>query len=231
MMWQRSSVLKVAAIALAVSVTNGTTVKVYGQMISPIIHDPTNGIQLIESVRESVQKAVKMVQQIDQLTRQLKSLAHLRMPGVGEGFGDVNSALNKVKSQAGDLGKYPTEFSGALTNAQMVEMDQLASKAVRDFAEKVKDAAGQIEQDRQAVSDRIQDIISASNAADGEKSGLQAHNHLLSVLAVEQSKLGAIRSLRSRLAEEIRAREQSRQALIQKYNEQAVESTKALSGE
>ncbi|WP_145076081.1 hypothetical protein [Poriferisphaera corsica] len=205
--------------------------KSFGQFQSPIIHDPTNGIQLIESVRDSIQKAVQMIKQIDQMAKTLKGLANLKMPGIGDGFGDVNSALKQVADQEEGLDNYPVKFDGQITVEQMIDLDQQAAKAVRDFADKVKSAAEKIEQDRKAVSDRISSIIGGSNAAEGETSAFQAHNHLLSVMSVEQGKLSALRSLRARLREESQARDQSRESLKEKYREQAIESTKVLTGE
>ena len=230
-MSRRVGKIKVAAIALTLTTTFAATYQASAQFSSPIINDPTNGAQLIESVRESITKIATEVQKIDHLRKMVQNLIHLKMPSISNGFGDVNSALGQFRSQAGDLGKYPTDFVQQITNSDMIKMDEESSKAVREFAEKVKDAVKKIEEDRDAVTDRVQEVISASNRAEGEKSGQQAHNHLLSVMAIEQSKLSALRSLRSRLDEEVSARNQSREALINKYNEQANESLKALSGD
>lgn len=198
--------------AATVILGNAAPLLAFGFDFDGIIFDPQNYVENVQQLAQIIEQISQVRQQIDNELRMLRGLGVSGANGMLRAVTSAQSAMGSdgYGDNAGtDLDqRYPTQYEAPPTGTIVAARDQweAASRQALGDARATQDV---VVGDMPRVSDRVAEVVTASNAAEGETAAEQARNLLLAEANGEAGKLLAVKASRERFRVEQEARDQS----------------------
>ena len=196
--------------------------------VGDIISDPLAQAKNVEKVAQMILQLEQMATQLRQLQAQIESLGSLlNNPGDGA-FERAGQAMNALTRMQQTLDHWQTDLPTDL-DPQTVTIDQLAPRMAKvraylqDRLTEVEASLAAVEANREQVTTQVAATVRASNAAQGPKAAQQAANQLQAILSAEQSKLQALRAMRTRLRVDADAAGQAEEAAAESVRQREME--------
>lgn len=216
--------MAVAVGAAVITVNASASYAIFGIGAS-VVFDPQNYTQNIRQLAEIVQQVQRVQEQLQNDLRALRRLGMSGADGLLRAVTDVQGAMGDRYGgdAAGDLERrYPTEYRQLPPPATIPEERAEWESDRREALEEARATQDAVVADMPRASERVAEVVAASNAADGVTAAEQARNLLLAEANGEAGKLLAVRASRERARVEREARDQSELAYARARREQVM---------
>ena len=211
--------LRNAAVALAAAGVLATSPRpafaLFG--IGDIVSDPLAQAKNVEKVAQMLLQLEQMARQLEQLQAQLADLGSLLDDPGGDAFARAGEVMDGLTALQQTLDRWQDALPADVDPQTITVNDLPARNAevrayLQDRLAQVEASLSALEQDREGVTVEVAAVVQAGNAAEGPKAAQQAANQLQAILAAEQAKLQALRTMRARLSADADAAVQAEEA-------------------
>ena len=185
--------------------------------IGDIVSDPLAQAKNVEKVAQMLLQLEQMARQLEQLQAQLADLGSLLDDPGGDAFARAGEVMDGLTALQQTLDRWQDALPADVDPQTITVNDLPARNAevrayLQDRLAQVEASLSALEQDREGVTVEVAAVVQAGNAAEGPKAAQQAANQLQAILAAEQAKLQALRTMRARLAADADAAVQAEEA-------------------
>jgi P-type conjugative transfer protein TrbJ len=183
-----------------------------GMVVQPVaaqvvVYDPTNYVQNILSATRALEQINNQILQLQHEAQMLQNMAtnlkHLDVTAIlklNSDLAAINDLMTQAKGIAFTLSKtqaalkaqYPSSYSSATTSQQLTTDATTRWQSAMDAFQQTLLVQAQISETLQTDANTLNELVSASDGAEGDLQAQQAANQLLALTAKQQMQIATL---------------------------------------
>ena len=194
---------------LAFGLTSLATASVVAQPVAAqvLVYDPTNEVQNILQATRALEQVNNQILQLQHEAQMLQNMAtnlkHLDVTAIlklNSDLAAINDLMTQAKGIAFTISKteaalkaqYPSSYSAGVTSQQLTTDATTRWQSAMDAFQQTLLVQAQISETLQTDAGTLNDLVSASDSAEGDLQAQQAANQLIALTAKQQMQIATL---------------------------------------
>lgn len=208
--------ISAARLAMAMTVLIGAADPTVAQQV---VYDPSNHAENLIQAARQLESLTQQARLISQQARSLATSPHAPLADAARSMAAIDALSRSAQGLSADIEALERQFetlyparSGAMDAATLARGRDGRLQAARSTAQDLARIAAEIHRDAPARSRRLEEALTASQAAEGQTAAIQASTWTLAALAEELAALRTVALAQARLEAEAAASQATERA-------------------